>query len=58
MPLAVAVEGANRHDMKLTRPTLENVMVERPEPTAEAPQHLCLDKGYDLPSPQASLVLV
>jgi transposase len=21
--------------------------VARPEPTAEAPQHLCLDKGYD-----------
>lgn len=22
-------------------------MVERPQPTQEAPQHLCLDKGYD-----------
>ncbi len=22
-------------------------MVERPRPTEEAPQHLCLDKGYD-----------
>jgi putative transposase len=23
------------------------VVVERPEPTAEAPQHVCLDRGYD-----------
>jgi putative transposase len=23
------------------------MVVERPEPTEEAPQHLCLDKGYD-----------
>jgi transposase len=23
------------------------VVVERPAPTEEAPQHLCLDKGYD-----------
>lgn len=26
------------------------MVVERPEPTAEAPQHLCLDKGYDNPT--------
>ena len=23
------------------------VVLERPEPTEETPQHLCLDKGYD-----------
>jgi putative transposase len=27
--------------------TLEAVVVERPEPTVEQPQHLCLDKAYD-----------
>jgi len=47
MPLAVAVEGANRHDMKMVEATLKALVAERPEPTAENPQHLCLDKGYD-----------
>ena len=35
--------------MKLAEPTLDGIVVERPQPTAEAPQHLCLDKGYDYP---------
>jgi len=47
VPLGVVVAGANRHDMKLVRLTLESVVVERPEPTEEHPQGLCLDKGYD-----------
>jgi putative transposase len=47
MPIAVAVAGANRHDMKMLAETLEAVVVERPEPTEAAPQHLCADKGYD-----------
>jgi transposase len=47
IPLSIVVAGANRHDMKLTCPTLENVEVKRPEPTNEHPQGLCLDKGYD-----------
>ncbi len=34
-------------DGKLLRATLEAVVVERPAPTEQAPQHLCLDKGYD-----------
>lgn len=33
--------------MKLVRDTLKNIVVERPEPTAEKPQGMCLDKGYD-----------
>lgn len=47
VPLSVAVDGANRHDMKLTRVTLEGLVIKRPEPTAEHPQGVCLDKGYD-----------
>ena len=43
------MEGANRHDMKLTGPTLASIVVERPRPTEDAPQHMCLDKGYDYP---------
>jgi len=33
--------------MKLVEETLTNLVVERPAPTPEAPQHLCLDAGYD-----------
>lgn len=47
VPLSVAVDGANRHDMKLTRRTLEGLVIERPEPTDSHPQNVCLDKGYD-----------
>lgn len=47
MPLGVAVDGANRHDMKLVRPTIESLVVERPEPTEDTPQGMCLDKAYD-----------
>ena len=49
IPLGLAVDGANRNDMKLTRATLESIPAEagRPPPTPEAPQGLCLDKGYD-----------
>jgi len=46
-PLAVAIGGANTPDAKLLRATLEAIVVERPAPTEAAPQHLCLDKGYD-----------
>lgn len=47
IPLAVVTAGANRNDMKLLAATLDAVVIERPEPTEEQPQHLCLDKGYD-----------
>jgi putative transposase len=47
MPLALVIAGANRHDMKLVEATLESIKIERPTPTPEQPQHLCLDAGYD-----------
>jgi len=47
VPLGVVVAGANTHDKWLVQETLESVPIERPDPTPEAPQHLCLDKGYD-----------
>jgi putative transposase len=34
-------------DDKLLEATLDAIVLERPEPTEDAPQHLCLDKGYD-----------
>ena len=43
--MAVAVDGANRNDHKLARETLEEIAVERPQPSAHQRQHLCLDKG-------------
>ena len=46
-PLAVAISGANIPDGKLLKATLDAVVVARPAPTTERPQHLCLDKGYD-----------
>ena len=47
IPLAVAVDGANRHDMKLTEETLENINVDRPTPTEKKKQNMCMDKAYD-----------
>ena len=49
-PLGCVVAGANVHDTKLLAATIEAIVVERPEPTPAAPQHLCLDKGYDNPT--------
>ena len=47
VPIGLAVAGANRNDMKLVRETIENIVVERPEPTSEQAQGMCMDKGYD-----------
>ena len=46
-PLAIVIAGANMPDQKLLAATLDAVVVERPEPEENWPQHLCLDKGYD-----------
>jgi putative transposase len=43
----LAHDGANRNDHKLLKDTLHSIPIERPRPTAEAPQGLCLDKAYD-----------
>ena len=47
MPIGLAVDGANRNDFKLTRETIESISIERPDPSTDAPQGMCLDKGYD-----------
>jgi transposase len=47
VPIGLAIDGANRHDMKLVRATIESLVGERPDPTEEEPQGMCLDKGYD-----------
>ena len=45
-PLAIVIAAANVNDISLLAATLDAVVVDRPQPTAAAPQHLCLDLGY------------
>lgn len=53
IPLAIAVDGANRPDSKLLVATLDGLVVARPVVEDEewckqqCDQHLCLDAGYD-----------
>ncbi len=47
IPLAVAVDGANRHDSKLVEATLTSVQAVPLDGATE--QNLCLDKGFDYP---------
>jgi len=47
IPIGLAIEGANRNDCKLTEETIQSIPVERPKPTEEHPQGVCLDKAYD-----------
>jgi putative transposase len=47
VPVGLVVAGANRNDFKLARATLESIPIDRPTPTPDQPQGLCLDKGYD-----------
>lgn len=56
MPVGLAVDGANRHDMKLVQATLESLMGVRPETSPDKPQGMCLDKGYDYAEIRALLV--
>jgi putative transposase len=53
VPIAVAVDGANRVDFKMARETLQSGPVDRPGPEGGRRQHLCLDKGYDYPEVDA-----
>jgi transposase len=55
VPIGLAVDGANRHDCKMARATIESIAVERPDPTPTAPQRMCLDKGYDYEEVRALL---
>lgn len=53
IPIGITIDGANRHDMKMTRATLQSMVIHRPSSsittTIELQQHICLDKGYDYP---------
>lgn len=49
-PLSVVLAAANVNDHLLLRETIEAIVIERPEATAEKPQHLCMDADYDNPA--------
>ena len=54
IPLGITVDGANRHDMKMTKATLQSIVICRPSSSSSSTtntqqQHICLDKGYDYP---------
>jgi putative transposase len=55
VPVGAVIDGANRNDFKLTRQTIDSIPVERPEPTPQEPQGMCLDKGYDYDEVRAIL---
>jgi len=48
IPLSVVVDGANRHDKKLVKGTLDAIIIERPS-SDNVYQNMCMDKGYDFP---------
>jgi putative transposase len=56
VPIGAVIEGANRHDMKLVRSTIQSIIIERPRPTEEHPQGMCHDKGYDYDEVYATLL--
>lgn len=47
--MSAQISGANRNDMKLAEAVLDGIVVARPAPTPDAPQHLCRDKAFDFP---------
>ena len=53
-PLGATIAGANVLERKMLRDTIEAIVVERPEPTAEEPQNLSLDGGYKNPTGRAA----
>jgi hypothetical protein len=59
VPLGAVIDGANRNDHRLMRPTLQSIPVEQPRSGRRHRQHLCLDKGFDygepVPWPKSSL---
>ncbi len=46
VPLSIVASGANVHDIKLLGQTLDSIVVDRPKPDGDNPQHLCADSGY------------
>ncbi|HZG53857.1 MAG TPA: IS5 family transposase [Pyrinomonadaceae bacterium] len=54
-PIGFEVTGANRHDSRAVRATLDSLPVKRPTTGAAGEQHLTADKGYDYPAVRHTL---
>jgi putative transposase len=46
VPLSIEVGPAHRHEVKMLAATLDAIVVDRPAPSEQQKQNLCLDKGY------------
>lgn len=46
VPLSIIGSAANVNDVVLLVPTLDGIVIERPQPTESVPQNLCADAGY------------
>jgi putative transposase len=46
VPLSIVASGANTHDVKLLGQTLDGIVVARPQPDEDNPQHICANAGY------------
>ena len=46
VPLSLIVTAANHHDVTQLVPTLDAIVIARPEPTPRERQHLCADAGF------------
>ncbi len=46
IPLSIIVTAANRHDVTQLIPTLDAIVVPRPDVAPRARQHLCADAGF------------
>jgi len=47
--MEVAVEGPDRHPMKLVEGTLDSMVIKRPDLTADKLQDVRMERGYDYP---------
>ena len=47
IPVALAIDDVNRRNMKLVKPMLDDLKLDRPTSSTARPQGLCMDKGYD-----------
>jgi hypothetical protein len=56
VPLALAVTGANRHDVSRLEAVSDSIVIGRPD-IFECPRHLCLDKGFTGESALETVVL-
>lgn len=56
IPLSLLLTGANRHDKWGLGFLIRHVVADRPKPSDQHPQHMCLDKGYDMPECDQTLL--